>query len=81
MANGLYKAPYEYEKNRSARIRKVKDILLSENSIEEKDKQLAQLLKRITMRRLREYVKVLLANEEITKQDFEGSKLIKLRGV
>jgi len=81
MPNGIYKAPYEYEKNRVARIAKVKTILLSKNPIEEKDKQLAQLLKRITMRRLREYVKVLLVSEEITKQDFEGSKLIKLRGV
>jgi len=81
MPNGIYKTPYEYEKNRVARIAKVKAILLSKNPIEEKDKQLAQLLKRITMRRLREYVKVLLVSEEITKQDFEGSKLIKLRGV
>lgn len=76
----MYQAPWE-KRDRRARLGKLKDILTNDISIEEKDRLLSQTLLTVTStRKLREYVKVLLSSEEITKADFEGSKLIKLRG-
>ncbi len=33
------------------------------------------------LRKLRQYLKILLASERITKEQLEGSKLVKLRGI
>ena len=81
---GIFKAPYEYRNNRLGRISYVKKILTNadiDRTIEEKDKVLANFLDYVSLRMLREYVKILLLQGEIKKTDFEGSKIIKLRGI
>ena len=63
------------------KIRRVRGILKEDMPVKEKDKKLAKycLDRNIDMRKLKEYVKLMLIAEEISESDFEGSRLLRFR--